>query len=261
MPTQVHANADIHTSAQLGDNICVESGAVIEQDCVIGSGCTIGRHSIIWRGSIVGENNRIFPFCSLGGEPQDKKYKGEQAPLIIGNNNTIREYCFINKGTDANDETRIGNDNWIMAYVHVAHDCIIGDNTTIANTVQLAGHVEVGARAIIGGGALVHQFRRIGIGAIIGGGEVILHDVPPYALVGKGVVSVNREGMHRYGFSNDIIDAMRHAYKILYRQGLPLTEAIDHIEALTQAQEPPLQELLAFLRFPNIQLIRPRKSA
>ena len=258
MSAPISPAAHIDPSAQLGDGVTVAAGAVIEADCVIGSGTSIGRNSIIWRDTVLGSGNRVFPFCSLGGEPQDKKYTGEEAPLIIGDNNTFREYCFINKGTAANGETRIGSGNWIMAYVHAAHDCIIGDDNIIANAVQLAGHVTVGDRVVLGGGVLVHQFRRIGSGAMLGGGEHLRCDVPPYALAGEGVVSVNREGMRRYGVSAEVIQAMQRAYKILYRDGLALADAAAEIAAMPEAAQPPLAELYAFLQLPELNLLRPR---
>lgn len=256
----IHPAAEVHASAQLGAGVRVEAGAVVEEGCTIGRDTVIGRHSIIWRNTVLGAGNRIFPFCSLGGEPQDKKYRGEDAPLVIGDGNTIREYCFINQGTAASGETRIGNGNWIMAYVHVAHDCIIGNNAVIANAVQFAGHVEVGDGAIIGGGALFHQFRRIGAGAMVGGGESLRHDVPPYALVGEGVVSVNSEGMSRAGYDAQVVAAMRRAYKTLYREGLSLPEAAEAIAAMPEAKEGPLAQLAEFLQQPELHLLRPRRS-
>lgn len=261
MAATISPAAEVDPAARLGDGVTVASGAVIEADCIIGSGSAIGRNSIIWRGTVIGSGNRIFPFCSLGGEPQDKKYTGEEAPLIIGDNNTIREYSFINKGTAANGETRLGNDNWIMGYVHAAHDCIIGSGNIIANAVQLAGHVIIGDRVVLGGGVLVHQFRRIGSGAMLGGGEHLRCDVPPFALAGEGVVSVNREGMRRHNYSPEAIQAIQRAYKILYRDGLPLAEAAAEIAALPEAAEPPLAELHAFLQQPGLNLLRPRGRA
>lgn len=260
MTVVVHGGACVHESARLGDGTRVEDGAVVEADCVVGANCWIGRNSIVWRGTRLGDNNRVFPFCSLGGEPQDKKYAGEDAPLVVGNGNTIREYCFINKGTAASGETRVGNDNWIMAYAHAAHDCVIGSGAVVANAVQLAGHVTVGDRAVVGGGVLFHQYRRLGVGAMVGGGEVLRHDVPPYALAAEGVVSVNVEGMRRGGFSVEVIAAMRAAYRTLYREGLGLGDAAAAIAEHPLAGGPPLSELVAFLRFPNLHLLRPRRG-
>ena len=262
MSAHIHPSAEVHPSAVLGEGVCVDAGAVVEADCRIGAGTSIGRNTIIWRGTVLGEGNRVFPFCSLGGEPQDKKYQGEEAPLVIGDGNTIREYCFINQGTAASGETRIGSGNWIMAYVHVAHDCNIGSNTVVANAVQFAGHVEVGDRAIIGGGALFHQFRRVGAGAMVGGGEHMRHDIPPYALVAEGVVAVNTEGMTRAGYDADTIAAVRRAYKTLYREGLSLPDAAAQIAAMPEAADAgPLAQLAAFLQQPDLQLLRPRPRA
>lgn len=258
MPADIHPSAEVHPGARLGSNVRVDAGAVVEDGCAIGDGCSIGRNTIVWAGTVLGEGNRIFPFCSIGGEPQDKKYAGEDAPLVIGSSNTIREYCFINKGTAASGATRIGSGNWIMAYVHAAHDCAIGDDNVIANAVQLAGHVTVGSRAVIGGGTLFHQFRRVGSGAMVGGGERIRHDVPPYALVAEGVVSVNREGMRRAQYSSEAISAVTAAYKMLYREGLPLAAAVEAIAAMPPVAGAPLDELLEFLRLPDMQLLRPR---
>lgn len=255
----VHPTASVGGGVELAADARIDAGAVIEDGCKIGGGTSIGRNSIIWRGTVIGANNRVFPFCSLGGEPQDKKYAGEEAPLIIGDGNTIREYCFINKGTAANGETRIGARNWIMAYVHVAHDCVMGDDNTVANGAQLAGHVVVGDRVVIGGGVLFHQFRRVGTGAMLGGGEKMRQDAPPYSLCGDGVVGVNAEGMRRHGFSDDEIGAVRRAYRLLYRADLSLQAATAAIRELPGAAVSPLRELIDFLSLPDLRLLRPRR--
>lgn len=260
MPT-IHPSADVHRDSHLAEDVTVGAGAVIEQHCRIGAGCVIGRHSIIWQGTQIGDNNRIFPFCSIGGEPQDKKYRGEAAPLIIGDDNTIREYCFINKGTDANGETRIGHRNWIMGYVHIAHDCILADDITIANTVQMAGHVVINRGATIGGGTLFHQFCRVGDNAMIGGGEAMRHDTPPFALYARGTIAVNGEGMRRNGYADGDIDAMQQAYRLLYRAGLPFEQARDNIAALPHGENSPLPVLTKFLQQANLNLIRPRRQS
>ena len=255
----IHASASVDAKAHLADDAVIEAGACVEADCTIGAQTVIGRNSIIWRGTTMGANNRIFPFCSIGGEPQDKKYAGEDAALVIGDNNTIREYVSINKGTAASGVTRIGSRNWIMSYVHIAHDCEIGDDVIIANSVQIAGHVSVGNQAVLGGGSLFHQFRRIGQGAMVGGGEAVRLDVPPYAWCAEGVVNVNREGMRRNGFSAEDIDLISRAYKILYRGGKHLSAAIDDIATLVTTDDSPLSNLLAFLSLPDLKLLRPRR--
>jgi UDP-N-acetylglucosamine acyltransferase len=177
----------------------------------------------------IGRNNRVFHFCSLGEAPQDKKYNGEPTALEIGDGNTIREYCTINRGT-AQDVgvTRIGNDNWIMAYVHVAHDCQIGSHTILANAVTLAGHVHVEDYAILGGATLVHQFCRLGAHIIVGGGSRLRQDVPPYVMADGAEVKphgLNVEGLKRRGFSAETITHLKRAYKTIYKSGLTLEEA------------------------------------
>lgn len=268
----IHPAASVHASAELADDVRVEAGACVEAGVRLGEGSVVGRHSIIWRDTVIGRRNRIFPFCSLGGEPQDKKYAGEAAPLIIGDDNTVREYCFINKGTQANGETRIGDRNWIMGYVHIAHDCIFGNDITVSNCAQFAGHITVGDRAIIGGGVLVQQFLRIGGGAFIGGSEALRLEPPPWSYVGRGVVDVNDEGMKRNGFNEAQITAMHRAYRLLYRSDLPLQAAVEKIKALPEAESPssshqteaalpsPLAELVEFLSAPELRLLRPRRS-
>lgn len=264
---EIAAGAQVSDGARLADDVVVGRGAIIEEDCEIGGGSDIGAYSIIWRGTRIGKNNRIFPFCSLGGEPQDKKFGGEESHLIIGDNNTIREYCFFNRGTSGGGgETRIGNGNWIMGYVHLAHDCIFANDIIAANAAQFAGHVEVGSGAIIGGGALFHQFRRIGALAMVGGGEKVRQDIPPFALVARGVVGVNGEGMRRAGFDAAAISGMKEAFRVLYSSGLPLVAARDSIVEMAAAQQDgvdkrteALRTLADFLALDKLELIRPAR--
>lgn len=204
--TTIETGAFVAPTAELADDVVIGRNAIVEAGCNIESGSRVGAHSIIWRGTHIGKNNRIFPFCSIGAEPQDKKFKGEETTLLVGDDNTIREYCSFNRGTAlGGGQTRIGNGNWVMAYVHVAHDCCIGNNTIISNCAQFSGHVEIDDSAIIGGGSLFHQFRHVGAGAMVGGGEAIRQDIPPYALFARGTIAVNTEGMRRNGFSSHTI--------------------------------------------------------
>ena len=258
---RIATTAVVAPRAELADDVVVAPGAIIEDDCTIGGGSEIGAHTIIWRGTQIGRNNRIFPHCSLGGEPQDKKYRGEASTLIIGDNNTIREYCFFNRGTaDGGNITRVGDHNWIMAYVHLAHDCQLGSHAIIANCAQFSGHVTIGDGAVIGGGTLFHQFCRIGAGAMIGGGEGLRMDVPPFALIGNGIISVNTEGMRRKGHSAAIIAAMKEAYRLLYRRDLPLAVARAKIAEMVADGGAPMQQLSDFLHLQNLQLLRPAAS-
>lgn len=225
----IHSTAIIDPKAEIETGVEIGPYSVIGADVRIGSGTRVGSHVVIQGPTTIGRNNRVFHFCSLGEAPQDKKYNGEPTALEIGDGNTIREYCTINRGT-AQDVgvTRIGNDNWIMAYVHIAHDCQIGSHTILANAVTLAGHVHVEDYAILGGATLVHQFCRLGAHIIVGGGSRLRQDVPPYIMADGSEVKphgLNVEGLKRRGFSAETITHLKRAYKTIYKSGLTLEEA------------------------------------
>lgn len=225
----LHPTAIVHPAAQLAADVEVGAFTVIDAHVRIGAGTTIGHHCVISGQTRIGRDNRIAPFVSLGGPPQDKKYGGEPTALEIGDNNTIREFCTFNTGTVQDvGTTRLGNRNWIMAYVHLAHDCQVGNDTIFANNAQLAGHVHVGDFAILGGFTLVHQFVKIGAHSITGLGTVLLQDVPPFVTASGNPAAahgINSEGLRRRGFSAQAIEALRRAYKTLYRSGLSFEEA------------------------------------
>jgi UDP-N-acetylglucosamine acyltransferase len=207
----------------------------------------------------IGSDNRIFQFCSIGEQPQDKKYAGEPTRLEIGDRNTIREFCTFNCGT-AQDAgvTRLGNDNWIMAYVHLAHDCQVGNQTIFANNAQLAGHVHVGDWAILGGFTVVHQFVRIGAHSITAMGTILLQDLPPFVMAAGNPAeprSINAEGLKRRGFSGEAVAAVKRAYKSLYKSGMKLDEARAVIAAESVAV-PELALLSDFLAAPGRGIIR-----
>lgn len=256
--TTIHPTAEVHPTAQLDSHVCIDAGACIEANVHIGSHTHIGRHTIIWQDTVIGARNKIYPFCSLGGDPQDKKTYEGKAPLYIGDDNVIREYCFFNRGTNDKKATRIGNHNWIMAYCHIAHDCILGNHITIANACQLAGHIRVDDYAILGGGCLFHQFRHIGTGAIIGGGEIIRMDVPPWASVALGTVNVNTIGLERNHYNADDIKNIKNAYQLLYRRQLPLADAIIAIQNSEYSQCAVILQLIDFLHQDTLKLLRPR---
>ncbi len=239
--TMIHPTAVVDRSAELADSVQVGAYAVIGPKVRIGAGTVIGPHVVVDGPTTIGQNNRIYQFASVGAAPQDKKYGGEDTSLEIGDGNTIREFCTLNRGT-AQDVgvTRIGNDNWIMAYVHIAHDCQVGSHTIFANTTNLAGHVHIGDWVILGGCSQIHQFCKIGAHAMTGVGSVVLHDVPPFVMVSGNTAAahgINVEGLRRRGFSAEAIGAIRHAYKTLYRGGLTLDQAraalSGEIDALT----------------------------
>jgi UDP-N-acetylglucosamine acyltransferase len=261
--TRVHPSALVDPAAELADDVEIGPYALIGPHVVIGARSSIGAHVVLDGRLRMGADNRVAPFCSLGGPPQDKKYAGEPTRLEIGDRNVIREYCYFNTGT-AQDEgvTRIGDDNWIMGYVHVAHDCRIGSNTILANSVQLGGHVVVGDWAIVGGLCGVHQFVKIGAHAMVGAHSYLSQDVPPYVLCSGRPAAphgLNSEGLRRRGFEAAALAALRQAYRQLYRSGLSLEAARATIakQALSEpAAAAPLQLLLDFLASAERGIIR-----
>ena len=229
--TRIHPSALVDADAELGDGVEIGPYAVIGPKVRIGARTSIGAHVVVHRNTTIGADNRIFPFASIGADPQDKKYDGEPTWLEIGDGNTIRECVTLNRGTvQDRTVTRIGDDNWIMAYVHVAHDCIIGSHTIFANSTNLGGHVEIGDWVILGGASQVHQFCKIGAHAMTGVSTVVLHDVPPYVMVSGNTAAahgINSEGMRRRGFSAQRIETIRRAYRTLYRSGLTMQQALE----------------------------------
>ncbi len=232
----IHPTAVVDPAARIAADVIIGPYSVISSDVEIDTNSWIGAH-VVLSGSIrMGSHNRIFPFASLGSDPQDKKYKGENTCLEIGSNNTIREYVTINRGTvqDAG-VTRLGDGNWIMACVHIAHDCQIGSHTVLANNATLAGHVQIGDYATLGGASLVHQYCRIGEHAFTAYGARINKDVPPFVMVCEGKArprGLNVEGLKRRGYSEDRIRLLKEAYRILYRSELSLDQAIEQLKQI-----------------------------
>ncbi|HEX6928244.1 MAG TPA: acyl-ACP--UDP-N-acetylglucosamine O-acyltransferase [Gammaproteobacteria bacterium] len=235
---RIHATAIVDPGARLADDVHVGAFSVIGADVEIGAGTWIGSHVTIEGPTTIGRDNRIYQFNAIGAAPLDKKYAGEPTRLVIGDRNTIREFCTLNRGTSQDrGETTIGNDNWIMAYVHVAHDCVIGDNTIFANGTTLAGHVSVGNFAILGGFTKVHQFCHIGEHSFSGMDSGLNQDLPPYVTC-SGMparpVGINSEGLKRRSFTAEQIRNIKRAYKVLYRSGLRLEEARAQLEELAR---------------------------
>ncbi|HEY1290770.1 MAG TPA: acyl-ACP--UDP-N-acetylglucosamine O-acyltransferase [Burkholderiales bacterium] len=250
MTGRIHSSAVVHPGARLAADVEVGAYSVVGAEVEIGEGSWIGPHVVIDGRVRIGRRNRIFQFASVGAPPQDKKYKGEPTSVEIGDDNTIREYVTINRGT-AQDVgvTRIGNENWIMAYVHFAHDVLVGNKTIFANCTQLAGHVTVEDWVIFGATTLVHQFVRIGAHAFTGMGSFISQDVPPYVMVAGHMASphgINSEGLRRRGFTQQTIQSIKRAYRTLYRSGLSLEDAKRELEAQSAAC-PEIRLLLEFL--------------
>ncbi len=255
----IHPAAIVHPGARLGANVEVGAYSIVGEHVEIGEGTWIGSHVVIGGRTRIGRGNRIHPFCSLGGEPQDKKYAGEPTELHIGDRNTIREFCTFHTGT-AQDTgvTRLGDDNWMMAYVHLAHDCQVGSNTIFANNAQLAGHVHVGDFAILGGFTGVHQFVRIGAHSFTGGSTLLIQDLPPYVMAAGNPAQprgINSEGLKRRGFSAEAIAAIKRAYKDIYRSGQTLEEAARKVGEAA-AEVPELKILADFLAAPGRGIVR-----
>ena len=209
----IHPTALVHPGARLANGVEFGAYSIIGEHVEIGAGTRIGPHVVIAGHTRLGESNRVFQFCSLGEEPQDKKYAGEPTRLEIGDHNVIREFCSFNVGT-AQDVgvTRLGDHNWIMAYVHLAHDCQVGNHTIFANNATLAGHVQVGDYAILGGFTGVHQFCRVGAHVITGIASVVRQDIPPFLTVAGNPLTpfgINSEGLKRRGYSSESLAALK----------------------------------------------------
>ncbi|NOZ53475.1 MAG: acyl-ACP--UDP-N-acetylglucosamine O-acyltransferase [Gammaproteobacteria bacterium] len=247
----IHSTAIVDKSAKIAEGVRVGPYSIIGPEVEIKSGTVIGPHVVIEGPTTIGLNNKIFQFASIGDAPQDKKYANEATYLEIGDNNVIREYCTISRGTTQDiGITRVGNENWIMAYVHIAHDCQVGNHTIFANSATLAGHVVVEDHAILGGFTLVHQFCKLGAHCFTAMNSVISKDVPPFILVSGHMAKpcgLNQQGLKRRGFEPDVLSQLRNAYKILYRSGNTLDQAIKKIDVLAK-ESSEVAQFVAFLR-------------
>ena len=237
--SRIHPTAIVDKKAQLHDSVEVGAYSIIGPNVTIGANTKIGPHVVLDGPMTMGTGNTVFPFASLGIVSQDKTAKYEDATRVeIGNDNTIREYVTINRGTLKEEGvTRVGNGNWLMACAHIAHDCIVGNHTILANNVLLAGHVTIDDHVILGGASGVHQFCRIGQGAFSGGGSIILGSVPPFVMVQGNPAeprAINSEGMKRRGYSADDIGAIKDAYKVIYLSGKPMAEIKAELGAMAK---------------------------
>lgn len=236
--SRIHATAVVDPAAELDSSVTVGAYTVIGPHVRVGAGTTIGPHCVLEGHTTIGQDNRIFQFNSIGAISQDKKYAGEPCELVIGDRNTIREFCTFNIGT-AQDAgiTRVGDDNWIMAYVHIAHDCQLGNQITMANNATLGGHVKVGDWVTIGGLTGILQRMNIGAHSMIGFASHVGQDVPPYMVVDGHpltVRGVNLVGLRRRDFSDVRIKAIRQMHKLIYREGRTLADARAEMAKLAQ---------------------------
>lgn len=250
MENLIHPTALVNSGALLGTGVQVGPFSIIAEGAEIGEGTVIDSHVRIEGCVRMGPNNRIHQGAVLGSPPQDLKYSGEKSFLRLGSNNTIREYVTMNPGTAEGEETCLGDHCLVMAYAHVAHNCVIGDRVILANAVQLAGHVTIEEYAILGGLTPVHQFARIGAHSFVGGGSRVPQDVPPFIRAAGNplvVAGINLVGIQRRGFSVENIEAIKRAYRILYRSGLNTSQALERLEA-EKFSDPHALHMLDFLK-------------
>ncbi len=247
----IHSTAIISPDAQLEEGVEIGPYAIIGSDVKIGKNTVIGPHTFIDDYTHIGEGNRIFQFCSIGAPPQDLKFGGEKTRVVIGNNNTIREFVTIHRSTTADiGVTQIGDNNMIMAYCHVAHNCKLGNYIVMANAATLAGHIHVEDFAIVGGLTAIHQFSRIGAHSIIGGASAVPKDIPPYMMASGNRVKLyglNLIGLKRRKFSGNTIKALKEAYRIIFRSDILLETALKKVEAEVE-DCPEVRHLINFIR-------------
>jgi UDP-N-acetylglucosamine acyltransferase len=259
---KIHETAVIYPGARLGRDVEVGPYSVIGENVFIGDGTKIGSHVVIEGWTTIGKDCQIHHGACVGNAPQDLKFKGEKTFVYIGDNTIIREFVTINRATGEGEETRIGSNCLLMGTVHIAHNCVIGNNVVISNHAGLAGHVTVEDRAIISGLSGVHQFVKIGRNAMVGGASKVVQDVPPFVIADgrpARVCGLNSVGIARAGLSEDVRRNLKRAYRILFRSGLKLSEAITTMEQELDSSEP-VDHLLRFLRNVNRGICRSRRD-
>ena len=255
----IHPQALIDPGAELGRDVHVGPYSVIGPDVVVGDETWIGPHVVVNGPTRIGRANGIFQFSSIGEAPQHIGFKGESTELEIGDHNVIREFCTLNRGTvEGGGITRIGNHNFIMASCHIAHDCIVGNRTIFANGASLAGHVLVADYTVLGGFSLVHQYCRLGAHCLTAIGTVLYKDVPPFVVAAGNSAAphgINVRGLKRRAFSTETIDVIWKAYKILYKSGYKLSEAIAQLEPLA-GDYPEVSDIVNFVQKSERGIVR-----
>jgi len=249
MATEIHPTAIVDPGTELGEGVVLGPYCVIHAGVRIGDGCHLQNHVTIDGPTTIGPRNRFYAYGSIGQRSQDLKYEGEPTYLEIGEGNTFREFCTVNRGTAPGSKTIIGNHGNFLAYSHIAHDCVVGDHVIFSNNGTLAGHVTVGDHAILGGLSAVHQFCRIGAHAMTGGCTKIVQDVPPYMLIDGNpgrIRAFNQVGMQRRGFSEESIQSVKQAFRVLFREDRNNAEALDVLRGW-EDRSPEVDELIAFI--------------
>lgn len=256
----IHPTALIDPAAQLHPTVRVGAYSIIGPDVHIGANTEVGPHVVIARCTRIGERNRIHQFASLGDDPQDLKYRGEETWLVIGDDNQIRENCTLHRGTIQDRAlTQIGDGNLLMVNTHIAHDCQIGSQCVFANNVGIAGHVQVGDHVIVGGNTGVHQFCQLGAFSMIGGGTIIFKDVPAYVMASGNPAAphgMNVEGMRRRQWSSQVINILKQAYKVIYKKGLTTEQALHELEQAWLPQASEIQLLIDSVRASTRGIVR-----
>jgi len=247
----IHPTAIVHPGARIAENVEIGPYAVIGEHVSIGAGSWVGPHAVVEGWTEIGEQNKIYQFASVGADPQDLKFHGEQSTLKIGDRNKIREFVTIHRGTeDGGGETVIGSNCLFMAYSHVAHDCRVGNGVILANAATLAGHVLVDDFAILGGLSAVHQFTHVGAHVMISGGSMVAQDIVPYCIAQGDraqVVGLNLVGLKRRGFSAEALKGIKQAYKLVFRSKLRQEEALQRIADEIPGL-PEVEHFTAFIR-------------
>lgn len=259
--TDIHPTAVVHPRAELDPSVEVGPYCTVGPKVKIGAGTRLISHIVVDNDTTLGCRNTIYPFASVGSTPQDLKFKGESARLLLGDDNVVREGATLNIGTEATMETRIGNRCLLMAYSHVAHDCVLGDHVVLTNAVGLAGQVEVGDYVIMGGLAAVHQYCRVGSHAFIAGGGMVTQDVPPYCIAQGDraqLVGVNIVGLKRRGWSRERIATVRNAFKQLFQPGPTRGVALENVERSLAGSSEDVRALTDFVRASTRGICPPR---
>ena len=246
----IHPTAVIDSSARVDSTCSIGPYCVLGEDVELGEHCELMSHVVIHGPAKIGAHNRFFPFCAVGGEPQDLSFKGEKTRLEIGSHNVVREYVTINRGTSKGGGlTRIGSHTMLMAYAHVGHDSVIGDHAMLVNAATLAGHVTVEEWAVVGALCAVHQFTRIGAHSYIGGGTIITKDVLPFSKCvaprETRTYGVNAVGLERRGFSKERIQKIHHAFRVLLNSRLNTTQALERLKQ----EGDPSEDVALLLKF------------
>jgi len=247
----IHATAIIDPKAELDSNVNIGPYAIIEKNVAIGSGTTVGSHVVIQPYVTIEQDCRIFQYAAIGAPPQSLKFKGEKTYVKIGRGSIVREFVTIHRGTEfGGGLTEVGEENFLMAYTHIAHDCITGKKVIFANNATLAGHIVVGDHATIGGLVAIHQFVRIGDYAYVGGKSAVVKDIPPYVIASGDrakLHGLNSVGLKRHGFSQETLSLLKKAYRIIFRIGITLNEAIERVKAEVE-QVPEVVNLIDFIK-------------